>query len=413
MLSVLSEPGASPSTYRRAAFETLRTRLLEPRRFLQVVAGPRQVGKTTLVRQVLADIGVAAHLASADDPGLRDRGWLEAQWESGRVLARARRPAVLALDEVQKIPGWSETVKRLWDEDAASGMDLRVILLGSAPLLMQRGLAESLTGRFETIRLTQWSYLEMRDAFGWDLERYVCFGGYPGAAALTDEPDRWRAYMLDSLIETTLSRDILLLTRVDKPALLRQLFRLGTDYSGQILSYQKLVGQLQDAGNTTTLAHYLDLLRWTGLLAGLQKYAGSRLRQRGSSPKLLALDPGLMTAMSGLSPAALRDDRDRWGRLIETAVGAHLVNTAGRDLEVTWWREGDREVDFVLAGPEGVLAIEVASGRHKPGLPGLEAFGRAVPSRKLLIGAQGLPLEVALSTPADDLFGGGTRVGER
>jgi predicted AAA+ superfamily ATPase len=373
---------------------------------MQVVAGPRQVGKTTLVQQVIADLAIAAHTATADDPGLRDRAWLEAQWEAGRMLARGPSDAaVLVLDEVQKIRDWSETVKRLWDEDAASGRDLRVVVLGSAPLLVQRGLSESLAGRFETIRLTQWSFAEMRDAFGWDLERYLVFGGYPGGAALADDFERWRDYMLDALIETTLSRDILLLTRVDKPALLRQLFRLGTDYSGQVLSYQKLVGQLQDAGNTTTLAHYLELLRGTGLLAGLQKYAGSRVRQRGSSPKLVALDPGLMTAMTGLSPADARADGDHWGRLVETAVGAHLVNTAGRDLEVGWWRAGDREVDYVLSGRGDVLAIEVASGRRKPSLPGLEAFGREHPSRKLLIGAQGLPLQTALSMPATELMG--------
>lgn len=383
-------------------------RLREPRRFIQVVAGPRQVGKTTMVRQVVADLGIPAHTATADDPGLRDRAWLEAQWEAGRLLARTAAPgsAVLVLDEVQKIPAWSEVIKRLWDEDAADAMDLRVVVLGSAPLLVERGLSESLAGRFETIRLHQWSFGQMRSAFGWDLDRYLVFGGYPGGAALVDDAERWRAYMLDALIETTLARDILLLTRVDKPALLRQLFRLGTDYSGQVLSYQKLVGRLQDAGNTTTLAHYLDLLRGTGLLAGLQKYAGSKLRQRGSSPKLVALDPGLMTAMTGVMPSDPAFEGDHRGRLVETAVGAHLVHTAGRDLDVGWWRAGDREVDYVLSGRGDVLAIEVASGRRKPSLPGLEAFGREHPSRKLLIGAQGLPLETALSLPATELMGG-------
>lgn len=392
--------------FRRAAFVTLRSRLLESRRFINVVAGPRQVGKTTLIRQVAADIDLPVHLVSADDPGLRDRSWLEAQWEIGRALAGTTTPtaAVLVLDEVQKIPAWSETVKRLWDEDTAAGRDLRVVVLGSAPLLVQRGLSESLAGRFEVIRLGHWSFAEMRAAFGWDLETFLFFGGYPGAASLVDDVDRWRAYMLDSLIETTLSRDILLLTRVDKPALLRQLFRLGADYSAQIVSYQKLVGQLQDAGNTTTLAHYLELLRSAGLLAGLQKYSGSKVRQRGSSPKLLVLDSGLMSAMAGVDPATARADRDFWGRLVETAVGAHLVNTAERDTEVTWWRDGDREVDFVLADRSTVMAIEVASGRRKPSLPGLDAFGRVIKSRKLLIGAQGLPLDVALLTPAGALL---------
>ncbi len=410
---------ASKSTqsprYRRPAFATLLGRLGAPRQFIQAVAGPRQVGKTTLVGQVVAELGLPTIIASADDPGLRDRQWLDAQWEAARLLASAgpqgsastpaSTPAVLVLDEIQKITDWSEIVKRLWDEDARAGRDLRVVILGSAPLLVQKGPSESLAGRFEVVRLGHWSFGEMREAFGWDLERFLFFGGYPGGAALVDDLERWRNYLLDSLIETTLSRDILLLTRVDRPALLRRLFRLGCDYSAQIVSYQKLVGQLQDAGNTTTLAHYLQLLGDAGMLTGLQKYSGSRIRQRGSSPKLLALDTGLISAMSAWTPTTARSRPELWGRLVESAVGAHLVNTAERDLDVTWWRDRDREVDFVLTGPRGVLAIEVASGRAKPGLPGLAAFAREVPSaRALLVGAQGLPLEEILSRPASDLF---------
>ena len=388
---------------------TLEQRLREPRRFLQVVAGPRQVGKTTLVRQAIGSIGQTAHVVSADDPGLRDRSWLEAAWEAGRVLARTTPDAgaILVLDEIQKVPDWSEIVKRLWDEDTAAGQQLRVVILGSAPLLVQRGLSDSLAGRFEVLRLGHWSYGEMREAFGWDLERFLTFGGYPGSAPLVNDFGRWRDYILDSLVETTLSRDILLLNRVDKPALLRQLFRLGCDYSGQIVSYQKLVGQLQDAGNTTTLAHYLDLLGDAGMVAGLQKFSGSRIRQRGSSPKLLALNTALVTAMTGRSAADVATDRDVRGRLVETAVGAHLVATAGRDIEVTWWREGDREVDYVLADRTKTLAIEVGSGRPKSSLPGLAAFAKRFgPSRALLVGAQGLPLEVALATSAAELLAG-------
>ncbi len=394
--------------FRRHVFGTLRARLEEPARFIQVVAGPRQTGKTTLVRQVVADLGVQTHFASADDPGMRDGSWLEAQWEVGRTLARATsgESAVLVLDEIQKIPVWSETAKRLWDSDAAAGLKLRVVLLGSAPLLVQRGLADSLAGRFEVIRLTHWSLVEMSEAFGFDLERFLFFGGYPGAAALVDDLERWRAYILDSHIETALSRDIMLLERVDKPALLRQLFRLGCDYSGQIISYQKLTGQLQDAGNTTTLAHYLRLLSGAGLLTGLEKYAGSVVRQRGSSPKLLALNTGLITAMSAETPESVGQGGDFRGRLVESAVGAHLINGSPRDVTVTWWRERDREVDFVVEGRGRLLAIEVASGRRKGSLPRMGAFMRlhrhATP---LLIGAQGLPLDVALSTPVENLLG--------
>lgn len=390
--------------FRRLQFDALRDRLGEPRRFIQFVSGPRQVGKTTLVQQVLADGPWPAHSVTADDPGLRDATWLAAQWQAARQLGAGPQGKVLVIDEVQKVRGWSESVKRLWDEDTASGEPLRVVLLGSAAVPIESGLSESLAGRFELIRLAQWSFAEMRGAFGWDLAAYLRFGGYPGAAALTSDPDRWRAYIVDSLIETSLSRDLLLLTRVDKPALLRQLFRLGCDYSGQVLSYQKLTGQLQDAGNTVTLAHYLRLLRGVGLLTGLEKHAGSRVRQRGSSPKLLALDPALVTAMAGhgLDPLATDDGR---GRAVETAVGAHLVNTAGPGIEVGWWRERNHEVDFVVSDGGRTIAIEVASGRRKTSVPGLRAFVKEFPAAKpLLIGGQGLPLEAALSVPAGDLL---------
>lgn len=394
-------------TFRRASFESLLERVQEARRHIQVVAGPRQVGKTTLVRQVATEADLAVHLASADDPGIQDRAWLEAQWGVGRILARtAGGRALLVLDEIQKIGAWSEIVKRLWDEDEQTGVDLRVVILGSSPLLVERGLTDSLAGRFELTRLNHWSYAEMAAAFDWDMDRFLFFGGYPGAAPLVDDLARWRSYIRDSLIETTLSRDIMLLTRVDKPALLRQLFRLGCDYSGQAVSYQKLVGQLADAGNTTTLAHYLRLLGGSGLMMGLDKFAGSKVRQRGSSPKLLALDTGLVTAMSTLEPNDAQTDRTFRGRLVETAVGAHLVATAGPDIEVTWWRAGDREVDFVLARGSALLAVEVASGPEKTDLRGLAAFTKAFPTaRTLLIGAQGLPLETALSTSADVLLG--------
>ena len=390
--------------YRRPQLETLLTRIREPRRFIQVIAGPRQSGKTTLARQAMDVSGVSATYASADEPALRDRTWLEAQWDAARLQARdaGRRGALLVLDEAQKLPDWSETIKRLWDEDSAAQVPLRVILLGSAPLLVQRGLTESLAGRFEMIRLTHWSYPEMNEAFGFDLERYVFFGGYPGAAPLVRDRERWARYILDSLVETTVSRDILLLTRVDKPALLRQLFRLGCDYSGQVLSYQKMLRQLQEAGNTTTLAHYLELLAGAGMLTGLQKFSGSRVRQRGSSPKLLALNTALVSATSGVNARDARRDPDLWGRLTETAVGAHLVNTAqGTEVEVFYWRERNREVDFVLRRGRRLTAIEVTSGRRKGSLPGLAAFTAAfAPTRVLLVGGQGVPLSEFLGVPA-------------
>jgi predicted AAA+ superfamily ATPase len=395
-----------PPPFRRDHAAVLAGRLAEPRRFLQVVAGPRQVGKTTLVQQVMADSDRPQLFVTADEPALRDTAWLAAQWERARLLARdgGKGGALLALDEVQKIPGWSEAIKRLWDEDTRQRLPLRVVLLGSAPLLMQRGLSESLAGRFEVLRLPHWSLTEMRTAFGFTLEQYLYFGGYPGAAPLAKEPERWRRYLLDALIETTIARDVLLLTRVDKPALLRRLFELGCRYSGQVLSYTKMLGQLHDAGNTTTLAHYLELLAGAGMLTGLSKYSGRAVRSRGSSPKLQVFNTALLSAQSGLTPAEARADPEFWGRLSESAVGAHLVNAAAGGLcELFYWREGNREVDFVLKKGRTVAALEVKSGRAPLAHSGLAAFSEAFkPKRTLLVGGDGIPLDEFLSRPASD-----------
>ncbi len=394
---------SNPSTpqFERTAAAVLEARLREPRRFIQVVAGPRQIGKTTLVQQVLARMAVPVRYASADEPTLRGPDWIAQQWEAARLEAGGGS-AILALDEVQKIPGWSEAVKRLWDEDTLARRPLAVVLLGSAPLLIQRGLSESLTGRFEVLRLSHWAFDEMRQAFGFSLDDYLYFGGYPGAAPLVAEPERWRRYVLDSLIETAISRDVLLLTRVDKPALLRRLFELGSRYSGRVLSYTKMLGQLQDAGNTTTLAHYLDLLAGAGLIAGLPKFAGQVVRQRGSSPKLQVLNTALLTAPAGLRPGDARADPTFWGRLVESAVGAHLANAAASgEFELFYWRERNREVDFVVRSARRLTAIEVKSGRSPEALPGMAAFVAAFdPDRTLLVGGDGIALEEFLAKPA-------------
>jgi len=389
--------------YQRPQAAELRRRLAEPRRFIQVVAGPRQVGKTTLVQQVAGEIGPGVRYASADEPTLRGPEWIAQQWDAARLEARegGEAGAVLALDEIQKIPGWSETVKRLWDQDTRSKLPLRVVLLGSAPLPIARGMTESLAGRFELLHLPHWSFAEMRDAFGFDLERFLYFGGYPGAAPLADEPRRWRSYIVDSLIETSISRDVLLLTRVDKPALLRRLFELACSYSGQILSYTKMLGQLQDAGNTTTLAHYLDLLAGAGMVRGLHKFTGDAARSRGSSPKLQVLDTALMNAMVGLSPEEARSDRDFRGRLVESAVGAHLANAAAcGECELFYWRERSVEVDFVVRAGRRVTAIEVKSATAGRARPGAAAFAAAFrPQRTLLVGGDGIALDEFLARP--------------
>ena len=388
---------------RQAIHDKLLKRLKEKRRFVQVLAGPRQVGKTTVVRQVMHASKIPAHYASADEPTLRDRTWLEQQWDIARLKAGERKAgALLVLDEIQKVADWSNAVKWLWDADTHAGVPLKVVLLGSSPLLIQSGLTESLAGRFEVIAVPHWSFTEMREAFGWNLEQYIFYGAYPGAAELIDDPRRWQRYILDSLIETTISRDILLLTRVDKPALLRRLFQLGCAYSGQILSYQKMVGQLTDAGNTTTLAHYLDLLQAAGMLAGLSKFSGGQVRQRNSSPKLQVLNTALMSAQDQRSIAQARQDGDHWGRLVESCIGQHLYNSSfGTSIGVTYWRERNHEVDFVLHQGKATVAIEVKSGARRQSLPGMEAFVQQFkPKRLLLVGGQGIALEEFLSKPA-------------
>ena len=386
--------------FRRPQATELARRLAEPRRFIQVVAGARQVGKTTLVQQVTEAAKVPVRYASADEPTLRGAEWIAQQWEAARLTADSGG-AILVLDEVQKAVNWSEAVKRLWDEDTRARHPLKIVLLGSGPLLVQRGLTESLAGRFEVLHLPHWSFSEMRAAFDFSLEEYIYFGGYPGAASLVGEPARWRRYILDALIETTIARDVLLLTRVDKPALLRRLFELGCRYSGQVLSYTKMLGQLHEAGNTTTLAHYLELLGGAGLLTGLAKYSGRAVRQRGSSPKLQVLNTALMSAQSGLSLDEARADREFWGRLVESAVGAHLANSAAvGECELFYWREGSREVDFVVRVGRTLTAIEVKSGRSRDTPPGLTAFAEAFkPARKLLVGGDGIPVEAFLLAP--------------
>jgi len=396
--------------FKRPIYDVLFKRIHEPRRFIQTLIGPRQTGKTTLAHQVIDSLRMPAHYASADEPFLKDHAWIEQQWETARLKAqdgKSKREALLVLDEVQKIVGWSETVKRLWDEDSASHLPLQVVMLGSSQLLLQKGLTESLAGRFELIQITHWSYGEMKNAFGWDVEQYIFYGAYPGAATLMQDPERWRRYIIDSLIETTVSRDILLMTRVDKPALLRRLFELGCVYSGQVLSYQKMLGQLQEAGNTTTLAHYLSLLQGAGLVAGLSRYAGEKVRQRASSPKLLVLNTALMTAYSHLRQEQALRDNEYWGRLVESTVGSTLFNGLPKtNWELFYWASRNREVDFVLARGKDVVAIEVKSGRKKMSFPGVEPFSREFKvKRKLLVGREGIPLDEFLLAPPEAWLG--------
>jgi predicted AAA+ superfamily ATPase len=394
--------------YKRPQFQALFDRLQEPRRFVQVLSGPRQSGKTTLIGQVLRELPIPSRYASADATEASGPAWLDQQWNAARqaLAASASRDFILVIDEIQKVPAWSETVKKMWDEDTRSALALKVVLLGSSSLLLQRGLTESLTGRFEILRLTHWTYAEMKDAFGFDLDRYIYFGGYPGSAPLISEEQRWRDHIRDSIVETTISRDILMMSRVDKPALLRRLFGLGVLYSGRVLSFNKMLGQLQDAGNTTTLSHYLELLSAAGLLTGLQKYSSTPVRRKASSPKLQVMNTALMSALAGLGLNEVRTDPAAWGRMVESAVGAHLLASAvGQEIRLGFWLENRREVDFVLEKGGRLAAIEVKSGRRRDGIPGIGLFLKRHPdARAYLVGGDGMKLEDFFLTSADDLL---------
>ena len=413
------------NSFERTQVSTLVQRLGEEPRQIIALFGPRQAGKTTILRQALGKIRFGSLPLAVDEPDSsiprppfdtdettfpvpmvqRDTAWMVRNWEAARREAGRSGKFVLAFDEIQKIPHWSETVKGLWDADRASGCPLHVVILGSAPLLMQSGLSESLAGRYESIHVRHWSFVEMSRAFNFDLPTYLYFGGYPGAAPFVRYPERWRDYILDSLVGPTIKRDILAMTRVDKPVLLRRLFELGCTYSGQILSYTKMTGQLQDAGNTTTLAHYLDLLSGAGMLTGLQKYSGSTVRVRASSPKLQVLNTALMTAGSGYSFDEAQADRTYWGRIVESAVGAHLFNTAASDIRLHYWREGSLEVDFVLQRGSRIVAIEVKSGLHRGALRGMDEFRRRFhPHGSLLVGEGGVPFNEFLTVPAGHWF---------
>lgn len=362
--------------FERTEIQVLKKRMNEPRKFIQVIMGPRQVGKTTLVNQLIAKLSFPAEYVSADAVHSISGGWIDQVWESARLKMQIRNAHeyLLVIDEIQKIANWSETVKKLWDEDSRQNLQLKVILLGSSRLLIQKGLTESLAGRFETCYMTHWTLDEMEQAFGWDPDTYAWFGGYPGSAELIADEARWKAYIRDSLIETSISRDILMLTRIDKPALMKNLFELGCLYSGQILSYTKMQGQLQDAGNTTTLSHYLHVLGTAGLLGGIEKYAFTSIRQRSSSPKLQVLNNALLSAQKKEHLTEIHIKPEKWGRIIESAVGSHLLNQSVRSsFSLYYWRDRQDEVDFVIENQGKIVAIEVKSTYTKT-TRGMDAF---------------------------------------
>ena len=393
--------------YERPYLKQVKSRIEEPRKFIQVILGPRQVGKTTMVNQLLSQLSISYVYESADAIAATNSAWLMQAWETARLKMKASGASeyLLVIDEIQKIDNWSEFVKQQWDKDTRENVNIKVILLGSSRLLIQKGLTESLAGRFETFYLGHWSLAEMQDAFDWSIEQYIYFGGYPGSASLIEDEERWKNYIKDSLIETSISKDILMLTRVDKPALLKRLFELGCLYSAQILSYTKIIGQLQDAGNTTTLANYLKLLSDCGLLGGLEKYAGSVIRQRSSSPKFQVYNNALLTSQDDETYSTAIVNPKLWGRLVESSVGAHLLNhSISERYDFYYWREGNNEVDFILKKGDKVIGLEVKSGANADNA-GMGIFNeRFHPDKMLLVGTGGVPYEDFLKINPKELF---------
>lgn len=391
----------------RPYFQAITTRVSEQRKFIQIIEGPRQVGKSTLIKQVLRSISIPwIHFAADNVPATRS-AWISDCWMSARnKLQMEHLPELLlVIDELQKLRNWAEVVKKEWDADTFNDINIKVVLLGSSRVRLEKGLSESLKGRFETIKMPNWSLSEMQQAFGLTTDEYIYYGGYPGAVELRHDIDRWQEYISASIVDATINNDILMDTPIAKPALLRQTFELSSAYSGQMLSLTKMIGQLQDAGNTTTLAHYLDLLAQCGMVCALSKFAMDKARRRNSIPKYQVYNNALMTLYCEHDFTAARADHKLWGRLYESAVGAHIMNCAytGR-FEVYYWRDGNEEVDFVLVKNSKIVAVEVKSN-HDKDTSGLHTFEELFhPHRSILVGEGGIQLETFLHSDLKELF---------
>ena len=378
--------------YKRSEYKTIKSRLEEPRRFIQVIVGPRQIGKSTVVKQVLNDIEAPYLFYSADDvPGLKE--------------SKKCSEFILVIDEIQKIANWSEIIKKEWDTDTFHDCNIKVLLLGSSRVLLEKGLSESLAGRFEEIRMTHWSYTEMRDAFNVSLSEYMYYGAYPGAVPLMNDYERFQQYIQSAIIDSTINKDILMDSPIGKPALLRQTFELGSAYSGELLSLNKMLGMLQDAGNTSTLLSYLNLLNDSGLLCGLQKFSIDMARRKASIPKLQVYNNALKLAYLNTTFENAITDRRLWGSIFESGIGTYLINQGFKHrFDVLYWRERNLEVDYILKKGSSVVAIEVKSNSEKR-TDGLDMFRiKFSPKRAFIVGDGGIAPEEFMTMDINSLF---------
>ncbi|MBI5624623.1 MAG: ATP-binding protein [Elusimicrobia bacterium] len=396
----------------RPMTKELLRRLAEPPGLPQIVVGPRQVGKTTAIGQVIAALrrkGFAAVSVNADALASPPKEWVVRHWREADALAKTGKPVILALDELQKIPGWSDIVKREFDasQRLQPKRRPRVVISGSSALLVSKGMTESMAGRFEVIRFPHWSLDEESRAFGTDMEAYISLGGYPKRREFLPDVGRFLGYVRDSIIESVLNRDLLLLHPVDKPVLLRRLFEFACHHPAEMVSLQKMLGQLTDKGNVTTIAHYLDLLAAAFLIKPLQKYSPKILRIRASSPKLVVMAQALVAAVQEKKPAELLKDPALRGRWVENAVGSHLIRSG---LDVFYWRDRDQEIDFIARRGTTSMAVEVSTSAKKHEPESLARLARRIGVPKsLVVGPKGVSLAEFLKTdPTIWLAGSGS-----
>ena len=353
---------------------------------IQLLTGPRQVGKTTLLLDLAARYGDRALYAAADAPEAGVPGYWERFWADAEAKARNGK-SVVFLDEIHLVPNWSGLLKGYWDRFRRRHLPVHIVATGSSALRVTAGSRESLAGRFERMVFAHWTAGALAKTFNIsiaDAARHaVLFGTYPGAWALTRDQARWRAYIRDAIIEPAIGRDVLALGQVRRPALLRQVFAVAAGSPAQIVSLQKIQGQLADRGALETVAHYLELLQDAYLVAPLEKFAKRAVRRRAAPPKLVTLNNALLSAMHPDGPPDEQRDAPRLGSWIENACLASAVNRGQR---VTYWREEPLEVDGVLEGSWGAWAIEIKSARFDSrDLAGLLEFCKRHPVFRPLV----------------------------
>lgn len=394
--------------YRRPHYNLMLSRLSERRKCIFVLAGPRQVGKSTVMAQIAETIDKVVFQFNADSVNEEDSDWIRRSWESvrSRMDIQHLQEAVLVIDEIQKIRRWSEYVKKEWDTDTLNHVNLKVVLLGSSRLLLRKGLTESLAGRFELIRMGHWTFPEMKAAFGLSLQQWIYFGGYPGSVDYIGDFRRWKKYVKDSLVAPAIEKDVLLTSNIYKPSLMSQLFEVGCSYSGELLSLTKMLGQLQDAGNVTTLSSYLEILKQANLLCGLQKFACDEARKRQSIPKFSVFNNALLTAYRGKGFDKDYVDPMIWGRWVESAVGTCLLDfVEDNDCHLYYWRDHNNEVDYILESHGDVVAIEVKSGKRGMN-SGIPMFQKKIhPLKSIVVGTDGIPFEEFFCMDIMQLFG--------